>query len=95
MCIRDRSKQPAQLEEQPEIPTPTGDINVPEKEMEKCGTGRFTPRTRKNKYQPGGSWPTTEQGAKPRPGYRAVSYTHLDVYKRQWKYYTTYQKVEN
>ena len=32
------SKQPAQPEEQPEIPTQTGDINVPEKEAEKYKT---------------------------------------------------------
>ena len=31
-------KKPVPPEEQPEVPTQTGDVNVPEKEKEKCKT---------------------------------------------------------
>ena len=65
-------KQPAPPEEQPEIPTQTGEINVREEWLE--------PPERPSRAENGNIQEMLRIMMKKM---EAVSYTHLDVYKRQ------------
>ena len=86
-------KQPAQPKEQPEMPTQTGDVNVPEKDMEKSKTMedskmdkimemflQMSKQMEETSKKMENKMDSTQEEIK---STKAVSYTHLDVYKRQ------------
>ena len=89
-----KHKQPAPPEEQPEVPTQTGDINVPDKEIEKTEPTEGSKMEKlmemflkiskdmeeSNKKM---NQELKEEIKSTKEEIAAVSYTHLDVYKRQ------------